>query len=37
MAPKTTPVAVYLDGVEIAHRIEARRAVAATTSVVRSA
>lgn len=37
LAPKTTPVAVYLDGVEIAHRIEARRALAATTSVRRTA
>jgi tape measure domain-containing protein len=37
LAPKQTPVAVYLDGVEIAHRIEARRALAATTSVRRSA
>jgi tape measure domain-containing protein len=37
LAPKSTPVAVYLDGVEIAHRIEARRAVAATSSTRRSA
>jgi hypothetical protein len=37
LAPKQTPVAVYLDGVEIAHRIEARRAMAATTSVRRMA
>jgi hypothetical protein len=37
LGPRQTPVAVYLDGVEIAHRIEARRALAATTSVKRSA
>jgi hypothetical protein len=37
LAPKQTPVAVYLDGVEIANRIEARRAMASTTSVKRSA
>lgn len=37
LAPRQTPVAVYLDGVEIAHRIEARRAMAATTSVRRTA
>lgn len=37
LAPRQTPVAVYLDGVEIANRIEARRAMAAATSVRRSA
>lgn len=37
LAPRQTPVAVYLDGVEIAHRIEARRAAASTTSVRRTA
>jgi predicted transglutaminase-like cysteine proteinase len=36
LGPSKTPVAVYLDGVEIASRIEARRALARTESVRRA-
>jgi tape measure domain-containing protein len=37
IAPRQTPVAVYLDGTEIAHRIEARRDAARSESVRRMA